>query len=1589
MNCVSMVISSQIHQTLPFMIRQSAIVEKEQRVAQRTGTSHQENEINVVSSFQPFPLASAREVSIVLSLFPLFLVFAFFPFVQFLLVNIVSEKQEKLREGMLMMGLAQSTYWLSWFLTYAFIMLFTVVLILLIGGAGSVWPWSAVPSLFVLFYSFAISLIPLAFLISIFFNNARVAGMAGGFFVIVNGVVNLPLQDKHISAPVRWMLSIFSPLAFGQALASVFDRVALQLPVGIGSITKSQDELSVLDGIIMILVDIVAYSFLAWYLGHVFPNDYGTVKPWYFLFMPSFWFSSRESANERGDNLDDQLYHPEDIDLTTIESVPQEIRKRPLIKIRALRKEYDNSSFRCLPKRNQAYTVPPTAHENAANDHNEENHHHHKRTAAVEHLDLEIYAGEIFALLGHNGAGKSTTIGILTGLIPPSSGSASICGYSIKTQMDLVRQNIGVCPQHDVLFSNLTVLEQLRIFAGIRGIQRSKVEEEIKRRVDEVSLGDKMNAKASTLSAGQKRRLSVAISFLGNPKVVFLDEPTAGLDPHARREIWAMLQHNRGHDRAIVLTTHYMDEADMLAERKGIMSAGLLRAIGSSLFLKSRFGRNYYLHITRGTTYDPEAVEAFIHDKVRGQVARNSAGELVFALPLSSLPLFSEFFRELEEKSSEFGILTYGLTMTSLEEVFLKMGEDERVREKKQDDEKRIDWSNDPLSSSLSCAEHEEIIEEENSSLLRSARKSPNDGEDHIKINENSPEITRSTRSQQYFALLFARLRQKSRSKALFFWQFIVPIILCLAALIFVQFISKLNAQTNPTPSTDAHQALFLWPGLYDTNGTFDVPFLNLTGSPIDLLEQTSAWSTQAHQSVQFVTNDQNTNLTDFNLFLMDDIYQGAYEFYPESAVNFRYNQTCIHSLPIMVNMLTGALLNSKNASTTIQFASHPFHSYATGLPPFNSANFVLGMFMGIGLMMIPVGFVSSLIEDRRSRFKQQLIFSGLHRTMYWACQFTLDALSYLFVGFSFIVLVAAFHSSFTGGSFAPFCVALILSNLSILSISFLLSFAFDEVDTALRFLPLFFQLSAMIPFLAVALLTASSTSKAEWVHLIFSAIDPPYALLGVLTFITFISEEQQLQAAAAGEVPDLSASVFFKQITIWLPILFMVIWILISWLSIFIIENGFFSRKHDANRAKPRQPQPYQEYYNESQSKNLSHAIEINNSPVYRRSMKLTSPASVGAVSVIAQAEAGDEDVMAETDRVNRESQDKSSGDLLVLSHLCKEFSPPRNLLPWLFQSTRTEPIVAVEDLTIGVRAGECIGLLGPNGAGKTTTLSVLMGEQQPTSGDASVCGHSILSSLPTTSALSGICQQVDAYPGDLTGYELLKLFATVKGVPRQNRESLIRSALADLDISEYALMLTQRYSGGTRRKLSAAIALIGDPKVLYLDEPSSGVDPGAKRFLWDVISNKIPGRAILLTTHAMEEADAVCTKLAIMINGRFCCLGSSQHLKNKYGSGYLLEIKVGRLRADGQRSSSAQVDTFVKEMFPAAELEENFLDVYKYLIPVSSSSGTVLSVAFHELENRKTDIGIEDYSISQTTLEQVFLKFCSFQKEGEPIRY
>lgn len=330
--------------------------------------------------------------------------------------------------------------------------------------------------------------------------------------------------------------------------------------------------------------------------------------------------------------------------------------------------------------------------------------------------------------------------------------------------------------------------------------------------------------------------------------------------------------------------------------------------------------------------------------------------------------------------------------------------------------------------------------------------------------------------------------------------------------------------------------------------------------------------------------------------------------------------------------------------------------------------------------------------------------------------------------------------------------------------------------------------------------------------------------------------------------------------------------------------------------------------------------------------------------------------------------TQGRQTSVAVCADNLTKTYRPPNAPPTW-----------ACRGVSLEVETGCVYGLLGPNGAGKSTMMSMLTGIEVCDTGDGFINGSSITWALEEARLHIGLCPQFDALIDNLTAREHLILLAEIRGVPKHLVNRVVERAIVDMSLSEKAGAVSKTYSGGNKRKLSVAMSIVANPKVTFLDEPSTGMDPETRRHMWAFISRIAQTRAVVLTTHSMEEADALCSKIGIMIHGNLRAQGSSQELKASYGTGYLIQVRFADAEADPQSCCNDLV-AHLRNLSPGLKVEDSSTRAFRFEVPQADCS---IGPLFKTLIENQQRLAIEDFSVSQTTLEDVFLFFARQQTE------
>jgi len=1560
---------------------------------------------------------------------PLVMVLGWIYAISLLVKEIVYEKQELLRDVMRIMGLRTWVYRASWISSAMAQMSVLVCIIVLLMSGGGILTYSNPFLIFVFFMLYSGAIVSLAMAISACFSRAKVAAACAG--VIYYGLYfpyNLygRFEDK-MSLGRKCFMCLPCPTAMGIGMSIVakwelvedglqWSNLALPPPITNSGMLPNNG-FSFMHVVLMLVVDIFVYQFFAWYVEKVFPGSLGLPQPWYFLFVPSYWCG--QVAIHKNDNNGDSS---------------------------AMVEQEDNQKLEC-------YEAPPPDLDVVARI---------RRLAktfrrgkhALKGISLDMHRGTIVGLLGHNGAGKTTTMSILTGLYPPSEGDVHVNGCSVRADSYGVRKQLGVCLQHNALWEMLTVEEHLRLFCNLKSVPSKRMAADVDRLLQDTGLTFKRSAASGALSGGMKRKLSIGIALAGSSQVIVLDEPTAGVDATSRRDIWHLLAAYKS-DRAILLSTHFMDEADVLSDRIAIIAEGELTAIGSSMALKRRFADAYMLVLVVSDAADSakllEAVRAVVPE---AHSAGSRGREHSYALPASTRPQFATLFATLEEEEvrRRLGVETYGLSAATMEEVFLhassvhEEGLHGCVRN-------NADSAAPPQFLAVSPAHNKdgsEVSTDEgsNSNSGSNSRSASHSQIDHIPSNEHvmgesggdapsasltqnaepkkeeaqgpcSPQCSILTESpessqraqkklldalasdpvevngiggkhitlvegarlwrQQLHARLWKRAVSSRRDRKAWASQLLLPAAFVLLALVIAKILEYQGDAPALRLSTDMYTGTI--PGsrvkeLANHIMPLSVEPSNNFVASVAVAFEAAKGSRDEMREVTVTGSDSHSAMSQFLLDSSQELLQESYgalsvDGSDELAnVTLWFKKRAVHGIPAMVGLCNNArarLMGYDDLET--QAWSHPLPKTQQLLQEEMSGDSQIMRDLSVAITVIvamgfiPASFVVYIVHERATNSKHQQLLTGVSPLMYWISSYCWDMINYLIPAVVIFMLFLMFQLGAYSGDNSPAILLLLLLYGSCMT-PFM--YCFEHLFTV----PSTAYVTLICTNIFTGTVSVMGTSLMDMFQADFPSIKsindvckavlpwmlPNYNLgRGLIDvaqnyYITRITSDFGLCLdGGAGESctkDPLSFDVAGKSH-------FYLALMSVAWFCLrLLIEWRFLTRFCRPRRAAV-----------------LSEATKVE-----------------------------DEAVIAEANRVTNavKACDMYKEDSLVISHLSKSFVKSTN---GRCCRRKREAVRAVRGITLGVARGECFGLLGVNGAGKTTTMRMVTGDIEVDGGDVVIGGCSIRSERDGARRHLGYCPQFNALPDKLTVRETLDFYARVRGIESMQISINVDAMSNRMCLEAHQDCLCQHLSGGNKRKLSTALSLIGEPEVVLLDEPSTGIDVGARRFLWEVLGDiRRRGHALVLTSHSMDECEVLCSRLTIMVAGEMRCLGSPLQLKAKYGGGYTLQVKaLPRAQEVDSVDPCERIRGFIAAELPEAVLTEENVGLFRYRLGGGQDGGLVgsqkqqvrLADIFSSFEQAMAEGGrlkncTSDYALSQTSLEEVFLHFSRQAEEA-----
>ncbi|KAM4691856.1 cholesterol transporter ABCA5 [Rhinophrynus dorsalis] len=1372
-------------------------------------------------------------------LMSVFIVMAFSPFGYMLATHVVFEKEKKLKEFMKIMGLHDSAFWLPWVLLYSgFIW---VISLLMAVVTTTLYPFNKSNwfLIFLLYFLYGISLILFALMLTPLFKKARRAGTFVFLVTLVLGALGVFIALKEdFPKSFVWFFSPFCQCTFMIGIAQVLHLEDFETGAQFSHLKNGPYPLIIT--FIFLVVDSVMYLLLATYLDQILPGEYGLKQRPFFFLRPSYWSKRRRNYGE----LNESQYN-RTVDLTdVIEPVSSELQGKEAIRISSLYKSFKKEK---------------------------------KYTETLQGLTFDIYEGQITGLLGHSATGKTTLMNILCGLCPPTSGFATIYGHRVTDIDEIleVSKLTGICQQIDVHFDVLTVEENLLIFASLRGIDEKNKEQEVNRILCDLDMQALKHNQVKTLSGGQKRKLSVGIAILGNPKVLLLDEPTAGMDSCSRYTVWNLLKNRKG-NHVTVFSTHCMEEADILADRKVVISKGAVKCIGSSLFLKSKWGVGYRLSMDIQTSCDADALSTLITQHIsEALLMQQSENFLLFSLPLKDVDKFPGLFSALDSSGESFGVITYGVSITTLEDVFFKL--------ETESDTDQID--NGIFSQRVEDDVKWKSTENIEQGLLELPSLDP------FSVSGLALWKQQVAAVAKFHFLNFIR-QSKSVRRVFFFLLFFIAIQVSLYLVHFSLIKSKTPLQLSPDlyfmhPGQKSHKHLTSLLLQNSTGASIDdiIAILNSQNIKVDLINGSDYVSVSPHSAA-------------LNVFLSQKNYTYA-------AI---FNTTMVHTLPTLINIISNTVLRQLRVNETIQVWSSPFYKeYLYSLSRVDL--YVLVSFVGfVSAGLLPY-FGMGNAYNHKVKAYSQLKLAGLYPSAYWLGQIAVDMLQFLFILLVLLGTLFAFKSGIYMNTtmISTLIVCIIGYVPAVLLLTYALSFIFKPVNDTWQWWSFMFSVIAILSlFITDTAFLIEGDLIATILHVVFSVLIPLYPLMGFL----------------AWSQPYLHCVIF-----------------------LFILRH--LEIKHGGK--------------------------SIRNDLLFRARSKKSKTWKFTEVP-----DDEDEDVREERARV-REFMASNCNEkpAAIISSLNKEFDEKRKTI-----LGKTMRKLVLNNVSFCVKKGEVLGLVGPNGSGKSTLLNILVGETEPNAGQIVMGDPTAVEKSISPVRLLGYSSQIIYLWPEIKLQEHLEIYGTIKGMSSNNLKEVIRRMSETLDMKEHIQKPAKELSMETQKKLCFALSMQANPDIVLLEEPSKGMDPKAKQHIWKLIRSAFKGKqqAAVITTHSMEEAEAICDRIAIMVSGKLRYIGSVQHLKNKFGRHFSLDFK---LETNGRTQTLDLVHKEILQIFPSASRQGSFASLLCYKVPKEDVQS--LSEAFSKLEQVKRTFNIEEYSFSQSTLDQVFIELAKEQEEED----
>ncbi|KAF9197383.1 ATP-binding cassette sub- A member 5 [Haplosporangium sp. Z 27] len=656
-------------------------------------------------------------------------------------------------------------------------------------------------------------------------------------------------------------------------------------------------------------------------------------------------------------------------------------------------------------------------------------------------------------------------------------------------------------------------------------------------------------------------------------------------------------------------------------------------------------------------------------------------------------------------------------------------------------------------------------------------------------------------------------------------------------------------------------------------------------------------------------------------------------------------------SIPFLLSLLNGLTQNvdatspgngAGNVGSGLKFLSTLKTFSAQGSENVDIPSMIVPAFLTFAFSFFTTFVASNLVAEKENGQKSHLQNMGIKPFTYYMARFVIDMACFLIPVIAAFALMGGVRLQLiTSGSWVPYFLVVLIAGLPFISFGYLLSLFFQKQQSVGQVLGIGLSLVVFVPYFFVQFVFGGASLLAV---LLIGFIAPTFAMERAISTIAV--------AQTTGNPYTIRDTFDITKAPFACMILFIgqsiIYFILIFWIENLIQTRRtpieFFMRRNSNAAKSAEAAQKSRAMTDDLQDHQYDTSILVDGK--YR---------------------ARDAEVIEETLRLKGKAGVSDENDAVRLCGLSKKF----------YLKSKKRDLVILDDIYLSFKKNECFGYLGPNGAGKTTTIKILTGAEGPSSGNGTIEGLPIAPYHDDLRSMIGICPQFDVLWPKLTVRDHLELFAKIKGVAPEQIHEAVEQMVHEMGLTELGEKRSKTFSGGNKRRLSLAMAVIGCPKVVFLDEPTTGVDVAIRQLIWNSIRKLKRTSCVILTTHSMEEADALCDRIGIITNGHIQALGTSQRLKNTYGAGYKVIVKTqddaSAVTFALERAVGVGRATLVQALGASLEYEITRVD--------GERTTEMLAKLFGLFEQQRKQLGIQDYSVGQTTLAQVFIEFAKEQ--------